>query len=73
VHLEYASDRNPLGIKGVGEAGTISPPAAIANAIVDALADEFDPDIFGLPLSPAALMKAIYKDCESPTNERTPL
>jgi carbon-monoxide dehydrogenase large subunit len=73
VHLEYVSDRNPLGIKGVGEAGTISPPAAIANAVVDALADEFDPDIFRLPLSPAALMKAMYKGRQSPTNERIPL
>jgi carbon-monoxide dehydrogenase large subunit len=38
VHLEYASPRNPLGAKGLGEGGAISPPAAIANAIDDALA-----------------------------------
>ncbi len=38
VHLEYASPRNPLGMKGLGEGGAISPPAAIANAIDDALA-----------------------------------
>ncbi|HET7339836.1 MAG TPA: molybdopterin cofactor-binding domain-containing protein, partial [Methylomirabilota bacterium] len=38
VHLEYASPRNPLGTKGLGEGGAISPPAAIANAIDDALA-----------------------------------
>jgi len=38
VHLEYPSPRNPLGIKGLGEGGAISPPAAIANAIDDALA-----------------------------------
>ena len=29
---------NPLGAKGVGECGTIGAPAAIANAVVDALA-----------------------------------
>jgi carbon-monoxide dehydrogenase large subunit len=39
VHLEFPSPRNPLGMKGLGEGGAISPPAAIANAIDDALAD----------------------------------
>jgi carbon-monoxide dehydrogenase large subunit len=38
VHLEFASPRNPLGLKGAGEAGAIAPPAAIANAVEDALA-----------------------------------
>ena len=38
VHLECPSPRNPLGMKGLGEGGAISPPAAIANAIDDALA-----------------------------------
>lgn len=38
VHLEFPSPRNPLGTKGMGEGGAISPPAAIANAIEDALA-----------------------------------
>ncbi len=38
VHLEHPSPRNPLGVKGVGEGGAISPPAALANAIEDALA-----------------------------------
>jgi carbon-monoxide dehydrogenase large subunit len=37
VHVETPSARNPLGIKGVGEAGAIAPPAAITNAIEDAL------------------------------------
>jgi carbon-monoxide dehydrogenase large subunit len=34
---ETPSPRNPLGAKGVGEAGTVGTPAAIANAVVDAL------------------------------------
>jgi carbon-monoxide dehydrogenase large subunit len=38
VHLEWPSPRNPLGVKGVGEGGAISPPAALANAVEDALA-----------------------------------
>jgi carbon-monoxide dehydrogenase large subunit len=32
------SPLNPLGVKGVGEGGAVAPPAAIANAICDALA-----------------------------------
>jgi carbon-monoxide dehydrogenase large subunit len=38
IHLECPSPRNPLGVKGVGEGGAISPPAALANAVEDALA-----------------------------------
>jgi carbon-monoxide dehydrogenase large subunit len=37
VHLECPSPRNPLGVKGLGEGGAIAPPAALANAIEDAL------------------------------------
>ena len=37
IHLEWPSPRNPLGVKGVGEGGAISPPAALANAVEDAL------------------------------------
>jgi carbon-monoxide dehydrogenase large subunit len=36
---DFPSPRNELGIKGVGESGIISPGAAIANAVEDALAD----------------------------------
>jgi carbon-monoxide dehydrogenase large subunit len=36
--LETPSPFNPLGAKGVGEAGTIGAPAALANAVLDALA-----------------------------------
>jgi aerobic carbon-monoxide dehydrogenase large subunit len=51
IHLEYPSPRNPLGIKGVGEGGAISPPAAIANAVEDALRP-FGMCIREAPLSP---------------------
>ncbi len=37
-HTVTPSPRNPLGVKGVGESGTIGAPAAVANAVVDALA-----------------------------------
>jgi carbon-monoxide dehydrogenase large subunit len=38
LHQESPSPLNPLGVKGVGEGGAIAPPAAIANAVGDALA-----------------------------------
>jgi carbon-monoxide dehydrogenase large subunit len=38
VHQQIASPLNPLGVKGLGEGGAISPPAALANAVCDALA-----------------------------------
>jgi carbon-monoxide dehydrogenase large subunit len=39
AHLDVPSPLNPLGVKGLGEGGAIGPPAAIANAVEDALAD----------------------------------
>lgn len=36
-HYETPSELNPLGVRGVGEAGTIGPPAALAGAIEDAI------------------------------------
>jgi carbon-monoxide dehydrogenase large subunit len=55
VHLEYPSPRNPLGIKGLGEGGAISPPAAIANAIDDALAP-YGVRVRETPVDPARLL-----------------
>ena len=37
AHLETPSPTNPLGLKGLGEGGAIPGPAAIANAVEDAL------------------------------------
>jgi carbon-monoxide dehydrogenase large subunit len=36
-HVQTPSPLNPLGVKGAGEGGTLPAPAAIANAIADAL------------------------------------
>jgi carbon-monoxide dehydrogenase large subunit len=58
VHLEYPSPRNPLGIKGLGEGGAISPPAAIANAVEDALRP-FGAKITHTPVSPARVLALI--------------
>jgi carbon-monoxide dehydrogenase large subunit len=37
--VQSPSPRNPLGAKGIGEGGAIGTPAAIGNAIADALGD----------------------------------
>ena len=37
VHIDTPTDANPEGFKGAGESGTIPVPAAISNAIEDAL------------------------------------
>jgi carbon-monoxide dehydrogenase large subunit len=60
VHLESPSPRNPLGVKGLGEGGAISPPAAIANAVEDALADR-GADILRVPLTAARIWAAIHQ------------
>ena len=58
VHLEYPSPRNPLGVKGIGEGGAISPPAAIANAVEDALAP-FGVRVTRAPLGPSRVLELI--------------
>ncbi len=53
-----ASPTNPLGVKGVGEAGCIASPPAVINAIVDALT-EFGIENIDMPASPERVWKAI--------------
>jgi aerobic carbon-monoxide dehydrogenase large subunit len=56
--IECPSPRNPLGVKGIGEGGAVSPPAAIANAIEDALAP-LRVHITETPVTPRRLMRLI--------------
>ena len=58
VHMETPSPYTEFGQKGIGEGGAIGPPAAIANAINDALAD-LGVEVAALPVTPARLLKAI--------------
>ena len=53
------SPRNPLGAKGVGEAGCIAIPPAVVNAAVDALRP-FGVTHLDMPLTPARLWSAIH-------------
>jgi CO/xanthine dehydrogenase Mo-binding subunit len=58
AHLETPSPLNPLGVKGVGEAGTIPVAALVAEAIEDALAP-FGVRIHEVPLSPGRIRELI--------------
>ncbi|MEF8841257.1 MAG: xanthine dehydrogenase family protein molybdopterin-binding subunit [Haloarculaceae archaeon] len=51
---------NPLGVKGVGEAGAIAAPPAVVNAVVDAL-EPFGVENIDMPLSPETVWTAIQE------------
>jgi aerobic carbon-monoxide dehydrogenase large subunit len=57
-HIETPSPLNPLGVKGVGEAGCIPTGAAFAQAVEDALSD-IGVEILEIPLSPNRLFELI--------------
>jgi aerobic carbon-monoxide dehydrogenase large subunit len=57
-HQEFRSELNAFGIKGCGEGGAVSPPAAIANAIVDALSP-LRVNVDRVPLHPERLFRLI--------------
>ena len=50
--------RNPLGVKGAGEAGCCGAPPAIVNAVLDALA-EWGVTHLDMPLTPMKVWRAI--------------
>jgi aerobic carbon-monoxide dehydrogenase large subunit len=51
---------NPLGVKGGSETGTIGPPAAIANAVVDALW-HLGVRTVDLPVTPYSIWRALQR------------
>ena len=59
-HFETRSPLNPLGTKGVGEAGTIPVPALFAQAIENAFPDH-DLEILEMPLSPNRLFELLQE------------
>jgi 2-furoyl-CoA dehydrogenase large subunit len=60
-HLETPSPKTPLGSKGTGEAGTEGAPAAIANAVNDAL-DPAGVEITSLPLKSPRIWSLLQND-----------
>ena len=57
-HIHTPSPLNPLGAKGAGEGGTIPAPAAIANAVEDALRP-LRARINSAPVTPSRIVDAI--------------
>ncbi|MDI3316589.1 MAG: xanthine dehydrogenase family protein molybdopterin-binding subunit [Bacillota bacterium] len=55
---ETPSPVNPLGVKGVGETGTIASTPAVVNAVMDALAP-FGIDHLEMPLTPEKIWRAV--------------
>jgi xanthine dehydrogenase molybdenum-binding subunit len=56
IIVEVANPNHPYGVRGVGEVPIVPPPAAIANAIYDAIGVRMNV----LPMSPANILEAIW-------------
>jgi carbon-monoxide dehydrogenase large subunit len=60
AHVETPTRTSELGAKGAGEAGTAGAPAAVMNAINDALAP-FDVRVTAQPFTPEKILRALNK------------
>ena len=60
AHLETPTQQSQLGAKGIGEAGTAGAPAAVMNAINDALAP-LGARVTQMPFTPERILKALRK------------
>ncbi len=58
-HLETPSPLNPLGVKGVGEAGCIAVGATIASGLKDALSPFGNENFHHTPITPSMIFEAI--------------
>jgi CO/xanthine dehydrogenase Mo-binding subunit len=64
-HLETLTGASVTGAKGVGEGGTIGAPAAVLNAVSDALAP-FGVGIFEMPITPQRILQLLREaGCEA--------
>ena len=57
-HMETLSPHTEFGVKGIGEGGAIAPPAAIANAVNDALRP-LRAELLVSPITPRQVLVAI--------------
>lgn len=60
AHVETPSPYTEGGVKGMGEGGAIAPPAAIANALADALGD-LSPRVNRIPLTPERVLGIVER------------
>jgi carbon-monoxide dehydrogenase large subunit len=58
--IEVPCQNNPMGVKGCGEAGSVASPAAVINAIIDALADLGVTSV-DMPATPQSLWRLIQE------------
>ena len=59
-HVTTPTRETEIGAKGAGEAGTAGAPAAIMNALNDALSP-FKAELFDMPFTPEKVLKALGK------------
>ena len=69
-HLETPSPLNPLGVKGLGEGGTLAPPAVLAAAVEDALSP-LGIEVTRTPLTAGTIWRLLQAAAvsDSPTRE----
>ena len=60
LHMETPSPYTRFGQKGIGEGGAIAPPAAITNAVNDALAG-LGVELLVSPVTPRRIVEAISR------------
>ena len=65
-HMETLSPHTEFGVKGLGEGGAIAPPAAIANAVNDALRP-LRAELLVSPITPRRVLAAIARSNRSVT------
>jgi carbon-monoxide dehydrogenase large subunit len=70
-HQTFPSERNPLGAKGVGEGGAVAAPAAIVNAVEDALWPS-PVRITRIPVAPERILDAISAAGDAAMDDATP-
>jgi len=59
VHMETPSPYTEFGVKGIGEGGAIAPPAAITNAVNDALRPLGAAELLQSPITPLRVLAAL--------------
>jgi carbon-monoxide dehydrogenase large subunit len=60
AHMATPAEGTEYGMKGMGEGGAIAPPAAVANAIRDALLSAgIDAEVCETPMTPRRVYNAI--------------
>jgi aerobic carbon-monoxide dehydrogenase large subunit len=60
AHVQTPTATSKLGAKGAGEAGTAGAPAAVMNAINDAMAP-FEAHVYSQPITPQKVLRALGK------------